>query len=161
MKKKILTKEQEALAAKMADAVLAGLERVLPQVTLRMKYDQAVRRLEQVGPELEKGMREVDDMKREYEDLKRELRVFVDETAYRKKIREGTRRGLERARRRGMKLGGSRRAGQSKIDFNEVRRLQKRGLTQEQIAARLGCSQALVSKKLAAHKKSKLGGKNR
>lgn len=125
------------------------------------KYERAVSKLEELGPEWERGIRELNKMQREYEDLKRELRVFdaADEQAYRKKISEGTRRGLERARRRGVKLGGAR-PRKSKVSLGELRRLRKVGLSQQQIADRLGCSQPLVSRRLkelvaANSKKSK------
>ncbi len=109
------------------------------------------RKFERVAVEFERVTKEI------------ERRAREDEPAWRRKIREGTRRGLERARKRGVKLGGARRAGKSKIDLNELRRLRKLGHSQQRIAKRLHCSQALVSRKLAAQrsKKSKRGGKKK
>lgn len=116
---------------------------------MRRKFERGVRELERLGPELEQGLRELGEMHREYEDLKRELRVLAaaNEDSYRRKISEGTRRGLARARARGVELGGAR-PRKSKVNLNELRRLYKHGLTQQQIAERLDCSQALVSRRL-------------
>ncbi len=61
---------------------------------------------------------------RELEDLKQNVvrRAAENENSYRRKISEGTRRGLDRARRRGVKLGGAR-PRKSKVSLDELRRL--------------------------------------
>jgi DNA invertase Pin-like site-specific DNA recombinase len=76
-------------------------------------------------------------------------RAQQTEASYRKKIAEGTRLGLQRAKKRGVKLGGHR---TSKIDRKRLRGLVRRGFKQMQIAENLGCSQALVSRLLKKEK---------
>lgn len=83
-------------------------------------------------------------------------RASENEESYRKKISEGTRKGLEQARRRHVKLGGSR-GRKSKVDLKRLRELRRRGFTQQQIAGILNCSQVLVSKLL--RRKSQKRGK--
>ncbi len=112
-------------------------------------------------------------MRRKFEKVVREMQTAIRETvalrqailrraaeteaSYRRKIREGTRRGLERARKRGVKLGGAR--PRKKINLNELRRLRARGFSQQQLAERFRCSQALISLKLKGKpKKPKRGG---
>ena len=103
----------------------------------------------------EKVLRDIEGVKKQYEsDLRR---VMEDEGTYRRRISEATRRGLEKARARGVKLGGARRR-KSKVKLSVLRRLKKDGFTQQEIADKLGCSQALVSRKLKRRKRRK-GGK--
>src|ERR1700687_2609205 len=86
---------------------------------------------------------------RDLEEIKKQ--ALQTEQSYRDKISKGTRKGLARARARGVKLGGAR-GRKSKVSLKRLRELERRGLTQIQIASVLGCSQALVSRLL---KKSK------
>jgi DNA invertase Pin-like site-specific DNA recombinase len=85
---------------------------------------------------------------RDLEEIKKQ--ALQTEQSYRDKISKGTVKGLERARARGIKLGGARR--KSKINLNQLRALHRSGRTQEEIADVLDCSQGLVSRLLRAKK---------
>lgn len=77
--------------------------------------------------------------------------IVEKESAYRKRISEGTRRGLAAAKQRGVKLGGYRKKT-SKIDRTLLFKLHRKGESQTAISKRLGCSQAYVSKILKSQK---------
>ena len=65
-------------------------------------------------------------------------------------IRERTRAGLAAARRRGAAIGRPRVA----VDAGEVRRLQQRGLSVAQVAARLGCGVSTIGRALKADREA-------
>lgn len=120
-----------------------------PRETWERKVERLVRELGEVltsyDRELAKGAEEyrqqlnIRDLKAEAERVQR--------------ISEGTRRGLEKARRRGTKLGGPRR--KPRIDPKKLRQLSGRGLSQQEIARSLGCSQPRVSQLLKKLKRTR------
>jgi DNA invertase Pin-like site-specific DNA recombinase len=75
-------------------------------------------------------------------------RAAATDAQYREKISKGTKEGLKRARALGVKLGGRK----PKVSVKEVRSLRRKGLTQQQIAKKLGVSQPTVSLKLRSVK---------
>lgn len=114
--------------------------------------------------ERKKGEKWADVMRRKFEKVLTDLvdvhaeimRRAQSEAEYRAKISAGTRKGLERARRRGVKLGGAR-SRKSKIDDKTLKQLRRRGFSQMKIAEWFGCSQALVSRKLKKLEEKKRG----
>jgi len=92
---------------------------------------------------------------RRIERLTRQLEIALEigrEAAYKRRISLRTRKALAKARREGKRLG---RPPGTKIDLKKLKRLRARGLTQTQIAEKLGATQSLVSRALAKLNKGK------
>jgi DNA invertase Pin-like site-specific DNA recombinase len=76
--------------------------------------------------------------------------VMQDDKARAAKLSAAIRKGLERAKRQGKRIGGARR--RPAFDRERIRRLARKGCTQTAIAKSLGCTQGLVSKVLKAER---------
>jgi DNA-binding NarL/FixJ family response regulator len=86
-------------------------------------------------------------MRRKFEKVARDWveineQLLQTEAEYRAKISERTKKGLQKARKKGKRLGRPR---GTKVDVKKVRKLAKDGFTQLEIARALNISQTTVS----------------